>query len=436
MLKTGERRDTIDEIIERTHFTFEFPVQSLVDLDFYKLLMGQVIHRFHKGKQIKFKLIIRDTTIPVGRLVDKDELRNSLDYVRSLRMRKTDLYYLRGIDLFELYMFQEDYLKFLENLELPPYKLEHTDNSIELSFEGPWESVTMWETIALSIVSQLYYRGVFRTIPPKDYRLIYERAAEKLEHKLRNLFDHPGIRFADFSERRRHSFLWQDFAIKTAKRMFGKRFTGTSGVYMAFKHDLTPVGTYAHEPPMVMTALAGSEEEMRYAQYRFLEEWAMVYQKGLRLILPDTYGSEQFFAGAPSWVLKWDAQRQDSGIPIEEGERYVRWLREGGEDPEKHSTIFSDGLDVRPMVEIDNHFGDRHRHAFGWGTLFGNDFIGTYENPYLRPIAMVCKVVEAEGRDVVKLPNNLKKATGTQKEIERYMNIFGRQGRGEQEVVV
>jgi nicotinate phosphoribosyltransferase len=386
---------------------------------------------------VKFKVIIRDPTIPVGMFVDKEELRNSLDYARTLKMRKTDLYYLRGIDLFDRYMFQEDYLKFLETLQLPPYRLVHTDDAIELSFEGPWESVTMWETIALSIISQLYYRGVFKkTIPARDHRLVYDAAHAKLEHKLRTLSDHPRIRFADFSGRRRHSFLWQDHVVKTARRMFGDRFTGTSGVYMAFKHDLTPIGTYAHEPPMVMTALAGTEEEMRYAQYKFLEEWQEVYKKGLRLILPDTYGSAQFFANAPSWLLKWDAQRQDSGVPIEEGERYIAWLEKGGEDPAKHWTVFSDGLDVRSMVEIDSHFADRHAHPYGWGSLLGNDFIGTYDNPYLRPISMVCKVVEAEGRPVVKLPNNLRKATGPREEIERYLRIFGREGRGEQEVIV
>ncbi len=432
---TTDMRDDIDEIIDDLEFG-QFPVRSIIDLDFYKLTTGQVIHRFFKGTHVKFQLIVRDHSIPLARFIRERDLREALDYARSLKVRRTDLYLMRGIDLYDRNMFKEDYIDFWRTLELTSYTLKFEGDSIELSFEGPWESVTMWETIALSIVSALYYRGVMHLIPKKEWRGIYQRAMEKLVHKLERIQDNPRITFADFSQRRRHSFLWQKSAIKTAKRMLGKQFTGTSGVYMAFAEDLVPIGTYPHEPIMVMTALADSDDEKRYAQYRFLELWQEVYEKGLRLILPDTYGSAQFFRGAPDWVASWVGQRQDSGLPIDEGERYIRWLLKKQEDPAKRLTVFSDGLDVNPMIEIDRHFGDRHGHPNGWGTLFGNDFVGTYDSPFLRPISMVCKVVEVEGRPAVKLSNNLNKATGPREEIERYIRIFGSEGRGEQEVIV
>ena len=69
--------------------------------------------------------------------------------------------------------------------------------------------------------------------------------------------------------------------------------------------------------------------------------------------------------------------------------------------------------------------------SFGWGTNLTNDFIDCEpkEVPGLAPISIVCKVVEANGKSAVKLSDNIFKATGDPKEIERYITIFGNEGR-------
>ncbi|MBW8298364.1 MAG: hypothetical protein K0M60_02030, partial [Hydrogenophaga sp.] len=54
----------------------------------------------------------------------------------------------------------------------------------------------------------------------------------------------------------------------------------------------------------------------------------------------------------------------------------------------------------------------------------------------LKPISLVCKVSEANGRPAVKLSDNPKKATGDPAEVERYLKFFGTEDRVEQAVVV
>jgi nicotinate phosphoribosyltransferase len=50
--------------------------------------------------------------------------------------------------------------------------------------------------------------------------------------------------------------------------------------------------------------------------------------------------------------------------------------------------------------------------------------------------SMVCKVVSANGKPVVKLSDNVSKATGPKEEVERYKKIFGDKGRIAQDVLV
>lgn len=416
---------------------FRPPVISLMDTDFYKFTMGQLIHQQFPDVEVTFRIIVRDKDIPVWDVIDERELRNSLDFAQGLRFEKTDLYYLRGIDLYDKYMFNEEYLGFLRSFRLPLYQLKKVAGGMEIDFTGPWANASVWETIALAIVSELYYRALMRKIPTHELEIVYARAMSRLYTKLENLRERPRIHFTDFGQRRRHSFLWQEWVIGLCKAMMGGQFTGTSNTLMAFRHNLDPIGTNAHELPQVLTALADSIEEMRYAQYRVPELWQKMYGQGLRVFLPDTYGSVQFFNNAPAWLADWRAQRQDSGDPIVEGCRYTNWLMKHGVDPSTRATIFSDGNDVQPMIRIDSFFGDEHPHPFGWGTLLTNDFVDCHTgNAHFRPFSIVCKVIAANGRPCVKLSNNIKKATGPKEEVERYQQIFGHEGRITQDVVV
>ncbi len=205
----------------------------------------------------------------------------------------------------------------------------------------------------------------------------------------------------------------------------GDAFIGTSNCRIAMKRDIEAIGTNAHELPMVYSALANSDEELRQAPYRVLADWHEEHEGNLRIILPDTYGTAGFLKHAPDWLARWTGIRIDSGDPAEGAETAIRWWKERGEDPTKKLIIFSDGLDVDRIEELHDRFAGRAKVSFGWGTLLTNDFRGLVPNDTLAPFSLVCKAVSADGRPTVKLSDNPNKAMGPKDEIERYKRVFG-----------
>ena len=205
------------------------------------------------------------------------------------------------------------------------------------------------------------------------------------------------------------------------------------------ENDLEAIGTNAHELPMVYAALADTDEELRQAPYRVLEEWQRIYSGNLLVILPDTFGTTAFLRDAPDWVADWTGARPDSMPPIEGGEQFISWWESRGRDPRQKLLVFSDGLDDDTIEKTYRHFLHRVRTSFGWGTNLTNDFLDcapTAVVSALLAISLVCKVTQVNGRPAVKLSDNPLKATGDPAEVARYLRVFGSAGRVEHEVLV
>ena len=156
-----------------------------------------------------------------------------------------------------------------------------------------------------------------------------------------------------------------------------------------------------------------------------LADWHEEHDGNLRIILPDTYGTEGFLKNAPDWLAGWTGIRIDSGDPATGAEIAIKWWKERGEDPREKLVIFSDGLDVEKIIELQKQFLGRVRVSFGWGTLLTNDFRGLTPGDALAPFSLVCKAVEANGRPTVELSDNPRKAMGPADQIARYKRVFG-----------
>jgi len=167
-----------------------------------------------------------------------------------------------------------------------------------------------------------------------------------------------------------------------------------------------------------------------------LSDWQDEHEGNLRIILPDTYGTDGFLSGAPDWLAGWTGMRIDSGDPATGAERAIDWWKDRGEDPREKLVIFSDGLDVEKIAALHQQFAGRVRVSFGWGTMLTNDFKGLADGDALSPFSLVCKAVSANGVPTVKLSDNPKKAMGPDAEIARYKRVFGVGEQEEVEVVV
>ncbi len=412
-------------------------VRSLIDTDFYKLLMCQSVFRNNPDTNVTFSLINRTTRIPLAHLIDEGELREQLDHIRTLRLTRGESTWLRGNTFYgKRQMFRPDFMEWFENLRLPPYHLERKGDQYELTFEGAWPEVMLWEIPALSVLMELRGRAVLKDMGRFELQVLYARAMTKLWEKVERLRQIDKLRIADFGTRRRHSYLWQDWAVQAMMEGLGEKFVGTSNCLIAMKRDIEAIGTNAHELPMVYAALADGDAALAASPYDVLADWHEEHDGNLRIILPDTYGTAGFLEKAPDWLTKWTGIRIDSGNPAEGAEAAIAWWSARGEDPRQKLVIFSDGLDVDKIEELHSQFSGRVRVSFGWGTLLTNDFRGLVQDDALAPFSVVCKAVSANGRPTVKLSDNPEKAMGPKDEIERYKRVFGVGEQERMEVVV
>ncbi|MCL1627665.1 nicotinate phosphoribosyltransferase [Roseibaca sp. V10] len=401
-------------------------VRSLIDTDFYKLLMCQSVFTNHPDTRVTFSLINRATDVPLAKLIDEGELREQLDHIRTLRLSRGESTFLRGNTFYgKRQMFRPDFMEWFEGFQLPPYHLERVGDQYELTFEGSWPEAMLWEIPALAVLMELRSRAVLGRMKRFELQVLYARAMTRVWEKIEGLQGLDGLRIADFGTRRRHSFLWQDWCVQAMQEGLGARFIGTSNCLVAMRREVEAIGTNAHELPMVYAALAPDDAALAKAPYRVLADWQAEHDGNLRIILPDTYGTQGFLDRAPEWLAEWTGIRVDSGAPEDGAEAAIRWWQAHGQDPREKLVIFSDGLDVDRIRALHRAFAGRVKVSFGWGTLLTNDFRGLATGDGLAPFSLVCKAISADGRPTVKLSDNPNKAMGPKSEIARYKQVFG-----------
>lgn len=405
-------------------------IRSLLDMDFYKFTMGQLV--FLQYPHIPVRYAFKNRTklsMQFNTAVCEEDLRRELDHARTLRSNNSELRYLHGINAYGERIFVEPYLDFFQGLQLPSYELERVGSSYSLEFAGPWSTTIYWETIALSIVNELYYRTMLGEFySPFQRDVIEAQGRINLAEKIKLLKQRPDIKFSDFGTRRRFSRAWQEYVVRTMAAELPENFLGTSNVKLAMDLGLVPIGTAAHEMYMVMSGIRhDSDEQIRASHNEVLRDWWNLYGHGLSVALTDTYGTDFFFRDMTAEQARaWKGLRQDSGDPVAFGESAIAFYERHGIDPTEKLIVFSDGLDVATIIRLDDRFAGRIKVSFGWGTNLTND-LG------LKPLSLVVKAVEANGHGTVKLSDNLAKATGQPEDVERFKRIFGYTGNSSQD---
>jgi nicotinate phosphoribosyltransferase len=212
------------------------------------------------------------------------------------------------------------------------------------------------------------------------------------------------------------------------------QLAGTSNAYLAWQYDLPLKGTMAHELEQAMQGIilqetAGDYRELIHTRDRVMDAWEEEYGQSMWTNLPDTFGSDWALEHMTEERLRnWSIERQDSGDAYSFAQKRIdKWISVGL-DPWGKKIIFSNALDVHKIISLYENFNQVTNTGFGWGTNLGND-LG------LPPISIVVKLTQSQGYGVVKLSDNLCKATGKPEDIERVTRIF-RYTEGKHEEVI
>ena len=214
-------------------------IESLLDTDLYKFTMMQVVLHHFPGAQVEYRFKCRTPDVDLTPYLDQIEreiialcslrfTHEELEYLRRWRFLKSDF-----VDLLGLFQLDRRFIS-LSPAAVP--------GEIDITIKGPWLHTILFEVPVLAIVSEVYFR---ETIARPDLAEGRRRLDAKIAQI--NAVPDPEFRIADYGTRRRFSRVWQDEVVRTLKQGIGPKFVGTSNVKLAFDHNLTPLGTMAHE---------------------------------------------------------------------------------------------------------------------------------------------------------------------------------------------
>lgn len=399
-------------------------IVSHIDDDIYKFYMQQLAWIYFRDIPTRFAFKNRTISVPLARIVDIDQLREELRHGQMITYNEDELSFLREHRVDGRKIFQDDYIdEYLRGFHLPEFLLERDGEQIRFEVSAPWSEASKWEMPFLYTVSELYNRALKNNLQKKKNVTsteIFEEGHCRLSEKFYLLMRYPGIRFSDFSTRRRFSRTWQKIAIEAALRTIPNQFTGTSNVFFAKKFGIPAVGTCAHEYFQIIAGILddGTDESVRGSQKKALRLWDQEYAPELSIGLMDTFGRRAFFEDFVEFAARWKGVRQDSDEPKRVFNDTISFYRRCGIEHKDKSIVFSDGLDAEPIIDLHCYFCGQMRDVYGWGTFFGNDLGFPH-------ISIVVKAVEACGKGLVKLSDNLTKAIGKPEDVERYKRIFG-----------
>jgi nicotinate phosphoribosyltransferase len=374
----------------RTMTQFASPIlQTLLDTDAYKLHMQQAVFHHYYDVHVAAEFRCRGDDL-LG--IYAEAIREQVDAMQHLALSEEEFQWLSGLPFFKA-----DYLAWLKTFRFDPSQVDISNDNgkLNIRLSGPWREVILWEVPLLAVISELVHR--FRS-PEANVQL----ALAHLESKLADFrtltadLDLSAFRLMDFGTRRRFSRDVQQAIVERLQQE--PWFIGTSNYDLARRLSLTPMGTQAHEwfqaHQQISPVLANS-------QIAALRAWLDEYPNQLGIALTDCITMDAFLRDfGPDFATRYQGLRHDSGDPVQWGEKAIAHYERLGIDPLSKTLVFSDNLDLPKALLLYRHFASRVQLGFGIGTRL------TCDIPGVKPLNIVIKLVECNGKPVAKLSDS------------------------------
>ncbi|MFW3896974.1 nicotinate phosphoribosyltransferase [Pseudomonas bharatica] len=369
-------------------------VQSLLDTDFYKLTMMQAVLHNYPNVDVEWEFRCRngeDLRPYLG------QIREQVERLSDLSISDAQLGFLEQISFMK-----PDFLRFLGlfRFNLRYLKMGVENDQFFLRLKGPWLHVILFEVPLLAIISEVRNRNRYPQVRLGEAR---EQLLRKFDWLRANADEDElaELQVADFGTRRRFSFGVQEEVVKVLKEAFPARFVGTSNVHLAWKLDIKPLGTMAHEWIMAHQQLG---PRLIDSQIAALDCWVREYRGLLGIALTDCITMDAFLRDFDLYFAKlFDGLRHDSGDPVLWAEKAIAHYRKLGIDPMTKTLVFSDGLNLPRSLEIFRALRGRINVSFGIGTNL------TCDIPGVAPMSIVLKMTDCNGQPVAKISDEAAK---------------------------
>lgn len=369
---------------------FASPVlHTLLDTDAYKLHMQQAVFHHYHDVHVAAEFRCRGDDL-LG--IYADSIREQVDAMQHLALTNDEYQWLSGLPFFKA-----DYLNWLRDFRYKPEQVTVTNDNgkLDIRLTGPWREVIMWEVPLLAVISELAHRyrspetGVTQAVAALENKLVeFNQLTEGL--------DMSRFRLMDFGTRRRFSREVQEAIVRRLQQE--PWFVGTSNYDLARRLDLTPMGTQAHE---WFQAHQQISPDLANSQRAALAAWLDEYPDRLGIALTDCITMDAFLRDfGPEFAERYQGLRHDSGDPVEWGEKAIAHYEKLGIDPMSKVLVFSDNLDLAKAIDLYRHFSSRVNLSFGIGTRL------TCDIPQVKPLNIVIKLVECNGKPVAKLSDS------------------------------
>ncbi|WP_264908267.1 nicotinate phosphoribosyltransferase [Vibrio sp. STUT-A11] len=384
-------------------------IQSALDFDVYKVNMMSAVAALYPDALVSYKFIVRSEEdlselLPVveAEILKLQDLRFTDDEIKYM---KSVAPYLKPefVDALRHFRFNPQNDVSLHNKTMPD-----GSSQLRITISGLWKETILYETIIMSIVSEVRSRLRWSDIPLQQFQTVLQDKVSylKSELKRRNI---SSFKFSDMSTRRRFSFQAQRTMLEYLCQELPDCLTGTSNYHLAREMDLTPIGTVAHEWFMGHQALVNVRDSQKIA----LQRWQEMFNGALGIALTDTIGIDAFLKDFDEELSNaYFGVRHDSGCPYAWGEKMIEHYRSLNIDPMTKTLVFTDGLNFEQALDICEHFQGRVQVSFGIGTFLAND-MGDYINDKgtaYKPLSMVIKMVSCNDSPVAKISDEPEKA--------------------------